>query len=181
MDIINMIDFNLLGNLAAFGQYFTMIAMIVPVILMAIPARIVTMPAVATVVVYEEEEATDLVAARSSIEDVRDARFEGGDVQWANTHKSVLIGWEARKARKELVEKAMVAIWYGIMIVKAAIDKAEARKVELEAERADILKAIELYNAGAKAASIARRKMAYDNSFVGLLKQAEAKGIYSYG
>ena len=172
MDIINMINLDMLANLAAFGQYFTMIAMIVPAMLLAIPDRIVKMPAATPVIVVDEMEELAACPAPAMVAD---------KAEWVNTHKSVLVGWEGRKARKELVEKAMVAVWYGIMIVKAAIDKAEARKVELEAERAEILKGIELYNARAKTAAIARRKMAYNNSFVGLLKRAEAKGIYSYG
>ena len=139
MGIVELVGLNGLAAIAAFGQYFTMIAMIVPAMFLALPERIVKMPAVVATPVIVVDEMEELAACPAPA-------MMADRAEWGNTHKSVLIGWEDRKARKELIQKAKIVGWYGIMIVKSSIEKAEARKAAIVADRAMFLKELEYAN-----------------------------------
>lgn len=128
MDLIGLVGLNGLAALAAYGQLATLAVLLLGAVLSLLPGRTVREVTVAP--------------APAPVRSIFDCPAPGQikDRTWVNAQKSQLIGWEARKARKELFQKVALGMFIFVKAIEYGLKKLNEAKVAARQERIEFLR-----------------------------------------
>lgn len=128
MGIVSLIGLDGLAALAAYGQLATLAVLLVGAVMSLLPGRTVREVTVAP--------------APAPVRSIFDCPAPGQikDRTWVNAQKSQLSGWEARKARKELFQKAALGMFIFVKAIEYGLKKLNAAKAAARRERIEFLR-----------------------------------------